>query len=100
MAPLRTPRTKFRVADVFPQQEQTIGRVQLRIFGRHQADEKVYSPDPQITIPASGLSKRRNQRPDKRPHSITRQKRSETTCATDGNHRRAVPANADRSNGP
>lgn len=44
MAPLRTPRTKFRVADVFPQQEQTIGRVQLRIFGRHQADEKVYSP--------------------------------------------------------
>lgn len=51
MAPLRTPRTKFRVADVFPQQEQTIGRVQLRIFGRHQADEKVYSADSDEAAP-------------------------------------------------
>ncbi|WP_210166300.1 hypothetical protein, partial [Shinella sp. DD12] len=33
-----------------------------------------FGPDPQITIPASGLSKCRNKRPDRRPHSITRQK--------------------------
>jgi len=49
-----------------------------------------FGPDPQITIPASGLWKCRKERPDRRPHSITPQKRSETTCATDGNHRRAV----------
>jgi hypothetical protein len=31
-----------------------------------------FGPDPQITIPANGFWKRRQERPDRRPHSITR----------------------------
>jgi len=31
-----------------------------------------FGPSPLITIPASGFWKRRTQRPDRRPHSITR----------------------------
>jgi len=31
-----------------------------------------FGSDPQITIPASGLAKCRNERPDRRPHSTTR----------------------------
>jgi hypothetical protein len=53
------------------------------------SSELRFGPAPQITIPAGGLCKRRNERPDRRPHSITRQRRSETSCQTGGNHRSA-----------
>ncbi|AYG62124.1 hypothetical protein CCGE525_25110 (plasmid) [Rhizobium jaguaris] len=40
----------------------------------HASSELRFGPAPQITIPAGGLWKRRNERPDRRPHSITRTK--------------------------
>ena len=49
-----------------------------------------FEPDPLITISAGGFRKRRIQRPDRRPNSITRSTGSDTSCTKDGNHRRRL----------